>query len=206
MRRLPLFPLPIVLFPGASLPLHVFEPRYRRMVARCLEGDRRFGLVYHDPDRHGPFAADAPRVGTVARILRFQPLPDGRSMILCLGEERFRIEDGVDGGEPFFEAVVAPYADEAEDAARLADGRRASLGLFERVLREAMDAHDPPPVDLDADVSFQIARTIQIDPEWQQRLLDLRSERERLDVIDALLRSVLDAHARGEWRPGGEVG
>ncbi|NNK64997.1 MAG: ATP-dependent protease, partial [Gemmatimonadetes bacterium] len=53
MLTLPLFPLPVVLFPGTCTPLHIFEPRYQKMVAKCLAGDRRFGLIYHDSDDQG---------------------------------------------------------------------------------------------------------------------------------------------------------
>lgn len=203
MIRLPLFPLPVVLFPGAPMPLHVFEPRYRRMVASCVEGDGRFGLIYHDPDRHGPFHTETGGVGTVAEIVKFQPLPDGRSLILCRGRERFRIEDGLESDMPYFEAVVEPYDDEAEDEPRrVAERRRRSVALFHRVLAEAVGQEPPlPDVPTDADPSFALARAIKIDPAWQQTLLEARTERERLDQVDALLSSVLDAHARGEWHP-----
>ena len=87
---LPLFPLSLVLFPGTVVPLHIFEPRYRQMVTDILEGDRRFGLLYHDPDEHGPFMNEPGRVGTVAVIRRYQPLPDGRSMIMVRGLDRFK--------------------------------------------------------------------------------------------------------------------
>ena len=67
-RRLPLFVLPTVLFPGGRIPLHVFEVRYRQMVARCLEYDRRFSLLFHREDLHGPLHVEAGRVGCVAEI------------------------------------------------------------------------------------------------------------------------------------------
>ena len=202
MQRLPLFPLPTVLLPGAPMPLHIFEPRYRQMVAWCVEGDGRFGLVYHDPDREGPFHPDDERVGTVARILKYQPMHDGRSMILCRGEERFVIREGVEAGAPYYEAVVVPYDDDPVSDPRLPARRRQSIALFHRVLREAMEAPPPHPhVDPEREVAFRIANTIRIDPAWQQRLLETRSERERLEQLDDLLRTVLEAHARGEWRP-----
>ena len=205
MQRLPLFPLPTVLLPGAPMPLHIFEPRYRQMVARCVEGDGRFGLVYHDPDREGPFHPDEERVGTVARILKYQPLPDGRSMITCRGEERFVIREGVDAGTPYYEAVVMPYEDVPASDPRLPARRRQAIALFHRVLSEAMEAPPPHPhVDPEREVAFRIAHTIRIDPAWQQRMLETRSERERLDQLDDLLRTVLEAHARGEWRPQAE--
>ena len=203
MLRLPLFPLPTVLLPGAPIPLHIFEPRYRQMVARCVEGDGEFGLVYHDPDREGPFHPDEARVGTVARILKYEPLPDGRSMIFCRGEERFVIREAVEGGAPYYEAVVVPY----EDASGSASGerRQESIALFHQVLRDAVEAPGPPPsVDPERETAFRIAQAIRIDPAWQQRLLETRSESERLDQLDSLLRSVLEAHARGEWHPQAE--
>ena len=100
LRRLPLFVLPTVLFPGALLPLHVFEPRYRQMAARCLETDKRFGVLYHDGERWGPFALREGGIGCVAEIVRFQPLPDGRSLLLTQGLERFRIVDEHGGIRP----------------------------------------------------------------------------------------------------------
>src|SRR5204863_219446 len=79
-RELPIFPLPIVLFPGAPQPLHIFEPRYRQLLQDCLAGDRRFGIAYVAPDP-APDADPVPNpgdVGCVALIQSNQPLPDGR--------------------------------------------------------------------------------------------------------------------------------
>ena len=194
MRRLPLFPLPVVLFPGAPMPLHVFEPRYRRMVAHCVEGSEEFGLVYHDPDRHGPFATDEGRIGCVARILKYQPLPDGRSLILCRGLERFRIDDGIESDTPYWEALAEPYEDEREDRRTLVPHRRRSIDLFHRVLAEVVKYREPyPEIDPFAETGFQIAQAIRIDPAWQQQLLETRREGERLTLLNDLLRGVLDA-------------
>lgn len=207
MRRLPLFPLPTVLLPGAPMPLHVFEPRYRQMVARCVEGDGRFGLIYHDPDRHGPFTTDPGRVGTIAEIVKFQPLPDGRSLILCRGEERFTIEDGIESETAYYEAVVEPYDDAPaagdDEPDELAARRARSMELFLHVLNEIVG--QPPPLldtEVRGDMAFYIARAIKIDPAWQQHLLERRTERERLDIVDSLLEAVIAAHERGEWPLG----
>jgi Lon protease-like protein len=143
--RLPLFPIPAVLFPGAPMPLHIFEPRYRQMVAHCVEGNEQFGLIYHDPDRHGPFSTDNGGVGCVARILKYQPLPDGRSLILCRGLDRFRIEDGIESGAAYWEALAAPYDDDKEDKRGLVPRRRRSIDLFYRVLDEVVRYKQPFP-------------------------------------------------------------
>ncbi len=199
MRRLPLFPLPIVLFPGAPMPLHVFEPRYRQMVAWCLEHDRRFGLIFHDPDRHGPFAMEQGRVGCIAEILKMQPLPDGRSLILCRGETRFRVEDGIESGTAFYEALVEPFGDDEDPGEYgMEERRRRSIDLFYRVLTEAVRYEGPfPAIDTDAESGFQIAQAIRIDAAWQQELLEMRSERDRLDRLDELMRAVLSAEGDG---------
>lgn len=192
-RRLPLFPLGVVLFPGAPLPLHVFEPRYRQMVAHCLEADRRFGLVYHDPDRFGPFRMEPGRVGCVAEILQFQPLPDGRSLMLTRGTHRFRIDDGIESPSLYYEALADAYEDQDPPDDGIVERRRGSINLFRQVLEGLPEPPDPlPVVPEDEEVSFQLAQSIRIDPAWQQVLLEMRSEAARLDRIDTLLRAVLD--------------
>ena len=198
-ETLPIFPLPnVVLFPNVFLPLHIFEPRYRQMVAHCVEGNEQFGLVYHDPDRHGPFSTDNGGVGCVARILKYQPLPDGRSLILCRGLERFRIEDGIESGAAYWEALAEPYDDEKEDKRGLVPRRRRSIDLFYRVLDEVVRYKQPfPEIDPYAETGFQIAQAIRIDPGWQQELLESRRERDRLGLLDDLLRAVLDSGGVG---------
>jgi Lon protease-like protein len=193
MRRLPLFPLPVVLFPGAPMPLHVFESRYRQMVAHCVEADGRFGLIYHDPDRHGPYTLEPGGVGCVAEILKFQPLPDGRSLILCRGEERFRVDDGIESAALYYEAVAAPYGDLDDDQTGMVMRRRRSIALFHRVLEEVIKYPRPfPEIDARAEAGFQLAQTIRIDPNWQQTVLETRTERDRLDLLDDLMRAVLE--------------
>jgi Lon protease-like protein len=192
VQRLPLFPLPVVLFPGAPMPLHVFEPRYRQLVARCVEGDGRFGLIYHDPERHGPFETGEGQVGCVAEILDFQPLPDGRSLIFTRGRDRFQVEDGIESDTLYWECVAAPYADWEEPVLGLMPRRQQSIGLFNRVLQEVV-RHAPPFPEIDAqeETAFQLAQAIRVDPAWQQTLLELRSERDRLDQMDLLMEALL---------------
>ena len=91
VRLLPLFPLPLVLFPGVPLPLHIFEPRYQQLLADTLEGDRRFGIVFH-PEGRPEQALPTGHVGCVARIHNTEALDDGRSNIIVVGEERFALE------------------------------------------------------------------------------------------------------------------
>ncbi|MEN8374986.1 MAG: LON peptidase substrate-binding domain-containing protein [Gemmatimonadota bacterium] len=194
-RRLPLFVLPSVLYPGMQMPLHIFEPRYRRMVARCVETSGEFGLVYHDPDASGPFLIDEGRVGCAARILEFKPIPDGRSLILVQGVERFAIRDGIESEEPFYEALVESYVDYAAVGAGLRARRADSIGLFREVAARAMDAGATLPcVDEDRETSFLLGERIHLEMGWRQALLESRNEFDRLDRIDAVLRAVLSRY------------
>src|SRR5918912_3047491 len=100
-RELPLFPLPIVLFPGVPLPLHIFEPRYQRMLADIRASDSLFGLSYFDATES---AGDSPaigHVGCVAEVTEVQPLPDSRANILTVGLIRYHLDAYVDHGDPY---------------------------------------------------------------------------------------------------------
>src|SRR5438874_11986851 len=102
-RELPIFPLPIVLFPGAPQPLHIVEPRYRQLLQDCLAGDRRFGIAYVAPDPTlGADPVPSPGdVGFVALIRSNQPLPDGLSNILTVGERRFVLQSWISSTHPY---------------------------------------------------------------------------------------------------------
>lgn len=137
MNDLRLFPLQTVLFPGQTLALVVFEPRYHQLVRECLEADEPFGvvLIREGVEVAGPAVPHA--VGTTARIISAQPMPDGRLQITARGERRFRIvrlhED-----RPYLRAEVDYPADEAsnvpDDLVRRA---RAAYGAVLRLRQMA---------------------------------------------------------------------
>lgn len=192
------------------MPLHVFEARYRQMVAYCIEHDSLFGLLYHDPDRHGPYEVRPGQVGCVAEILKMQPLPDGRSLIVCRGKERFRVEDGIESGMKFHEALVGPFEDEEENLLGMVPRRRKSIALLRRVLDEVVRYRGPiPTIDAHEEAGFQLAQVVRLDPAWQQELLETRNERDRLRRLDELLHALLEAaelHDEEEARGGGGGG
>ena len=189
-RILPLFPLPVVLFPGTLIPLHIFEPRYREMVSRILESDRSFGLLYHDPDEMGPFMNEPGRIGTVAEVKKHQLLPGGRSLILVRGMERFRVVEEVQEGAPFYEARVAGVNDSpAQDPAGLVRRREGSLALFQTVLQTLPHVPDAlPSFNIERELSFKLAAAARMDPIWQQEILEMREEEARLDRLDPVFR------------------
>ncbi len=89
--ELPLFPLNSVLFPGATLPLHIFEERYKKMVNLCLERNSPFGVLLIRSGSEAGETAEPFEIGTTARIVRVQHLDAGRMNLICLGEQRFRL-------------------------------------------------------------------------------------------------------------------
>lgn len=201
-RRLPLFPLPVVLFPGEAMPLHIFELRYRRMVDACLAADRRFGLLHHDWDEMGPFLNEPGRIGTVAEIEAFRPLPDGRSLLRVRGRNRFRIVREVREGAPYFEAIVDAHedVDEAAGGEEVVSRRRRSILLFEAAVRALEIDETLPRLDPEREISFSLARRIRIDAAWKQALLELRDEERRLERLDVIFRRALEEGADGGRR------
>ncbi len=189
-RRLPLFPLPLVAFPGELVPLHIFEPRYRQLLADCLEGDEQFGITTQAEPRPGA-------LGTVVLIRGSQPLPDGRSNIVVEGRRRFAVRAVVPEGLPYLVAMVdefddgagsAPLPVELEALRALGAEYREALGLL------ADSPGDPPAWDPDPEaLSFQVAALAEVEVEAKERLLALRNTRERtralLDLLPPLVQS-----------------
>ncbi|HUF28121.1 MAG TPA: LON peptidase substrate-binding domain-containing protein [Gemmatimonadaceae bacterium] len=196
-RLLPLFPLPVVLFPGTPLPLHIFEPRYRTLLADCMDGDRRFGIIF-SPEAAGEESLAAGSVGCVARIESAQGLPDGRSNIVVAGQARFALERFVDTPHPYHVGEVADYEDEAESSSLLDELSERVRGMFTRVARAARTlADDPDPVpplpDDPAQISFNIASMIDLDGPQRQLLLVSRSPAHRLRELESLLGTAVSA-------------
>jgi Lon protease-like protein len=120
MYELPLFPLNTVLFPGMPLPLHIFEERYKEMVADCIRENRPFGVVLIDEgeSENGPLAKPF-AIGCTAEIAQVQPLEAGRMLIMTVGRERFRIRR-LEYGKPYLVGMVEPAPLETEPDETLA--------------------------------------------------------------------------------------
>ena len=208
-RLLPLFPLPLVLFPGAVLPLHVFEPRYRRLLADCLAADREFGLLFL-PD--GATAADlAPgSVGCVAFVEQVEPLPDGRSNLIVSGRRRFQLRHLAESPQPYTVGEVRDFDDERDSLAEL-DALAGQLrSTFERVAAAARTISDEPQFtptlpEHPAELTFAVAALLDLDLAARQQLLASRSARERLEELIAVLDTAvlpLEDRARVHRRAG----
>jgi Lon protease-like protein len=196
MDRLRLFPLNTVLFPGAVLNLHVFEPRYKKLVAECLEGGEDFGVcLIRDGDEAGDPNAMPHEIGTTAEISDMTPLEGGRYYISTLGRRRFRIERIIER-DPYL-LVDVRYLDEEVSADP--NGVEALVGEIRDVFREylrllvefsGVHAEIDLPED-PVDASFLIGDVLQVADSMKQRLLELSSTEQRLTVELGFLRRLL---------------
>jgi Lon protease-like protein len=190
--ELPLFPLRTVLFPGQTLPLHIFEPRYRQMIADCMQTDRTFAvaLIKEGVEVGGP--ATPSKVGTTATIQDIERLPDGRMNIITLGRERFRLHDYSTKSKPYMVGRVAPWpwsdAEPPED--KLGHAVRDRLERYVRLLSKASDTNiDLNPISQQpTNLAVTAAVILQVSPERKQALLAIPSLGELLRQLDHLLR------------------
>jgi Lon protease-like protein len=197
-NELPLFPLPLVLFPGAPLPLHIFEPRYRQMLRDALTGNRLFGVSFFDPETASLSHPPEGHLGCVAEIKDAETLPDGRSNILTFGVIRYRLEEYVDAGEPYLVGRVAFFADEDEDEDLLAAEARRVHQLFYRIAESVRTLSDERgnlpeiPDDIPPEIlSFLVAAAMDLENEVKLELLEMRSTNERLQRLHELLSRVV---------------
>ena len=147
--EIPLFPLHAVLVPGAPLPLHVFEPRYRALVADCLAAGAPFGVVCISAGREvGAGSVSFAAVGTLAEIREVSRHPDGRFDIVTIGTARFRLTGVLGDREPYLVGIgelLPDFPGDAERSARLARRVRSRFVRYLQLLQPEADA----PVDPD---------------------------------------------------------
>jgi ATP-dependent Lon protease len=183
-ERIPLFPLNVVLLPGAELPLHIFEPRYRQMVKTCLEERSEFGMLLSLPN-------GLARVGCTAEILDVvERYGDGRINIVTIGRAPFRVLE-LFQENPLLEGQV-DYLEDRETPANLRI-QRELVDLFETCHTLIYDDYPKnlqgaPPDEL----SYLVAATLPMELLWKQQILELRSEADRQERLVAYLR---------EWAP-----
>jgi ATP-dependent Lon protease len=197
VRELPIFPLPVVLFPGMPMPLHIFEERYRKMLADIRAGNNLFGLSYFDASASEKDIPPAGHIGCVAEVTETQAMPDGRSNILAVGVVRYETESYVDRGDPYL--VVKPnyFEDEQENESALTMNSRDVATMFMRVansIRLMNDERGSLPDISDTDpqkLSFLVAAALEIEADIKQQLLELRSTSERLHRLRDLLAKVV---------------
>jgi Lon protease-like protein len=172
-QLLPLFPLTLVLLPGMPLPLHVFEERYKEMMADVIPVNREFGIVLAKEEGIVKIGCSA----TVQKVVR--RYEDGRLDLLASGQRRFEI-DSLNEDKSYLQAEVAFFDDdEAEDVP--SDLRERALLAFSQLNDSDEESAIPTP-STNFRLSFQIARLLK-DLDERQTVLSLRSENERLEHL-----------------------
>ena len=193
VRELPVFPLPVVLFPGVPLPLHVFEQRYRQMLSDVRDGNNLFGLSYFDSSTSEKDFPPEGHIGCVAEVTETQSLPDGRSNILTVGLIRYKVEGYIERGDSYLVARVSFFEDEEEQPESLGESSRDVAEIFTRIARAVRIINDeraglPDISDTDPQrLSFLVAAAMEIETDVKQELLELRSTSERLRRLSDML-------------------
>jgi Lon protease-like protein len=198
VRSFPLFPLGIVALPSESLPLHIFEDRYRRMIERCLKAEsaspeREFGIVWLSEQELKP-------VGCACEVEQvIERLDDGRLNILVRGTRPFRLLERQD--ELPYPAGVVEFLDEEPEKLD-EQAAEAARTLYRELVREATD-RELEPAELEVLDAYGMAGTVEFDVAAKQELLELRSENARLRLLAQLLEGAIEhlgvlerAHAR----------
>ncbi len=195
LQELPLFPLETVLFPFASIQLHVFEQRYRQLVHDCMESDRAFGIVLIRSGIETDPHVEPYLVGTAVRITNLHSYDDGRLDIQVQGEHRFRIRR-LDDSKPYLVGHVEPVIEaDAEDSPRTdalmmrarEDFQMLVEGLIARPGFNVQVIYPSDPMSL----SFTIANLLPIENRDKQSLLETTDSLERLSRIIPILEQQL---------------
>lgn len=174
-NRIPLFPLDVVLLPGAQLPLHIFEPRYKTMITKCLDEKLEFGMIL-------AAGQSIAAIGCTAEIVdKIRDYPDGRMDIMTVGRAVFHLAELLDEKE-YYEGVVEYMADEGPAAdhqqeSQLRDAfEKCHMLLFGSAWEEAQ-AGEPETL------AYRMAALVPMELEKRQALLETRSPHERREIL-----------------------
>ena len=200
VRDFPLFPLGLVALPSELIPLHIFEERYKTMMARVLEEEGEFGIVWVADDGLRPVGCAC----EVAEVL--ERMPDGRINLVARGTRVFRIEARQD--ELAYPAGTVQFLDDRDepvDPDIAADAHKVYADLVE----QATD-RTPDPEEVERMSAYEMAATVELGMDAKQGLLDLRSETARLKLVTRLLRGAIKrldyiGRAQARARSNGKV-
>jgi Lon protease-like protein len=196
----PLFPLPLVALPGEYVPLHIFEARYRTMVAECLEHKRELGIIWLADHELKPIGCAV----AIDRVL--ERMDDGRLNILVRGTRPFRLIERQD--DLAYPAGTVEFLGDRTEEADTAAGK-AARDAYAELVREATDSA-PDPVRVAAMSAYDLAATVEFSLDAKQGLLELRSENARLRLVARLMRAAqrrleLAERAQTQARSNGKV-
>jgi Lon protease-like protein len=178
---LPIFPLELVLLPGVPLPLHIFEPRYKEMIAECLEQKKPFGVVRASSDG----VAD---IGCTAEIMSVtKKYDDGRMDILTRGVERFEVIE-VNEDRAFLQAEISVVEDEP---GKPGAGMVTQAVRLHAEIAKLAGTEPSGPDEHASNLSFLLAGSLPLDLDFKQSLLSTPSEAKRLEAVVGYLEAIL---------------
>jgi Lon protease-like protein len=181
VKDFPLFPLGIVALPSELVPLHIFEERFKTMIARCLEEESEFGIVWLADDGLRPIGCAC----EVAEVL--ERMPDGRLNLIARGTRPFRIEARQQ--ELAYPAGTVEFLDDrGEDGDPGVAG--AAHAAYADLVEQATD-RVPDPEEVSSMTAYEMAATVEFGLDAKQGLLDLRSEAARLKLVTRLFRAAI---------------
>jgi Lon protease-like protein len=181
VRDFPLFPLGLVALPSELIPLHIFEERYKSMIARCLEEECEFGIVWSADDGLRPVGCAC----EIAEVL--EHLADGRINLVARGTRAFELHERHDTLD--YPTGTVEFLDDRDEPA---DGEAAEAAhdAYAELVREATD-RVPDPEEIGAMTAYEMAATVEFGLDAKQGLLDLRSETARLHLVTRLFRAAV---------------
>jgi Lon protease-like protein len=181
VQDFPLFPLGIVALPTESVPLHVFEERFRTMIEECLDGESEFGIVWLSDDELKP-------VGCACEIERvLERMDDGRFTILGRGTRPFRLLERQDD-LPYPAGIVEFLGEREEilDEQVASDARELYAELVEQATDRTLSEQELAQMS-----AYSMAGTVDFGADAKQELLELRSENARLHLLTLLFRAAI---------------
>jgi Lon protease-like protein len=181
VRDFPLFPLGLVALPSELIPLHIFEERYKSMVAHCLDEESEFGIVWMADDGLRPVGCAC----EIAEVL--ERLDDGRINLIARGTRPFELRERHDTLD--YPAGTVEFLDDRNEPVD-PEAAVSAHDAYADLVREATD-RTPDPVQIEAMSAYEMAATVEFGLDAKQGLLDLRSETARLHLVTRLFRAAL---------------
>jgi Lon protease-like protein len=182
-----LFPLRLVLLPGEILPLHIFEERYKTLIGECRATDSVFGVLLAEDD-------EMARKGCTAAVHEvIEELDDGRLNILAVGRDRFALRETIEPADPesgYLRGRIEVFGDIDEDVPPQEKIEELAASLFRRMV-ELMGVEEPRVPGGTARLSFRLAAAVDFGRPLKQRLLESRSEAERLDLLITVMKALI---------------
>jgi ATP-dependent Lon protease len=197
IKELPIFPLPLVLFPSELLPLHIFEPRYRKMLTDIEFERNLFGVSYFNSQEANSDSPEIGSIGCVAEVRDSQTLEDGRSNILTVGIIRYEITGYIENDEDYLTAEVSFFEDFEEDEAVLEPLADEVFTLFQRIANSAHELSgqrgNPPELPRAEPqlLSFLVSSAFSMPNDLRYTLMATRSTAERLERLLEVLRQAV---------------